>query len=168
MKKEYTKNLKKLFREKLSARFPAAKLWREKSEYIFPGEVVYRIDEYGFNKAFIVLIPDPKKDAFTVEIAWSKEGRFPELSGRPNHLSIQPEQAREYSIRLPYLVNKTDEYWEIPKKVFLDMLEEIMENMKKPTDEEAIALLEPLVSDCVEKIISLGIMHLDKYLVTSQ
>src|SRR5690606_5489837 len=97
-------------------------------------------------------------------IAWSKRGRFPELGGRPNHLDVKPELAEEFSVRLPYLVNKSDKFWSVPKRKFSDPLEEIMFNMQKPTEDEAVSALAPLVDDCIEKIREVGIPFLEKHL----
>lgn len=164
MKKEYSKQLKKIFKETLVRKIHGASLFSEKSKYIFPGEIVFFLGGLGSSKSFVILIPNSKDDEFTVEIAWSKKGRFPELGGRPNHLDERPEAVDEYSVRLPYLVNKTDEFWCVPKKKFGDPVQEIIFNMQKPTDEEAVNALTPLVDDCIEKIIKYGIPHIKEFL----
>ena len=164
MKKEYSKVLKKVFKEAFKERVAGGSLWTQKSEYIFPGEVVYSLGEYGDARVFVILIPSPKEDKFTVEIAWSRNERFPQLSVRPNDMMANVETAEEYSVRLPRLVDGSDGYWSVPKKTYSDPVEAIMADMQKPTTEEALVVLKPLVDSCVDKILECGIPYVEKVL----
>lgn len=164
MKKEYSRALKKIFTEKLKREISGVKLWTKKSEYIFPGEVVYSLGKYNGTSVFIVLIPNQKDDSFNVEMLWSKKEGFPKLSVRPNAMFTEPELADEYAIRLSCIIDGVDKFWVIPKKELSDPLEEIIANMKKPTEDEAIIKLTPLIDDCVQKVLDFGIPFLEKVL----
>jgi len=157
MKQEYNKVLKSLFIEKIKSSIPQATIWREKSDFIFPGESVFSLGNYLESTTFIIIIPNIKEDKFTVELAWSTKGKFPELSVRPNDSLIKPREADEFSIRLSSLIDKAPEFWSVSKPVYTDALDEILANMKKLSNEDAIADLTPLVDDCMGKLLEFGI-----------
>ena len=164
MKKEYRKSLKKVFTKKLTEKVVDANLWSKKSDYIFPGEIVYSLENKYDASVFIILIPNQKNDSFNIEIAWSKKGGFPELSVRPNSMFIEQKVADEYAIRLSCINGGADRFWMIPKEKFTDPLEEIIADMKKPSEEEAVILLTPLIDDCIQEILDVAIPFINKAL----
>ncbi|HET7792709.1 MAG TPA: hypothetical protein VFL64_04925 [Rhizobacter sp.] len=82
--------------------FPSLTPYKEKTKYIWPGELVFSSPDLVEGKtAFVIISADAKgRDQITVELAWSSTGRFPELVVRPSdvparneHLLTRPQAA---------------------------------------------------------------------------
>lgn len=173
MRKEYGKALRDTFDREMKARLPAFNLLRSKSMYIFPGErVYYRIPRDPIY-CLIILVPSRKDtDEFTIEIGWSKLGRFPE-SLRP---SLQlPTATRtefeqtEYVCRLSYFWTRQDVWWRVGATAKLDILnpkdqmEALMARVKPVSPEEAQAAVQGPVEDAIEKLRVHAIPYLDEF-----
>lgn len=80
-----------------------------KSPYVWAGEAVWQRQRGGITD-FVILVPERKHgdDTFTVEVAWSHQGRFPELVRRPWLVSTEQigraHELPEGSVRLSFLV----------------------------------------------------------------
>lgn len=74
--------------------FPAFEPYKEKSMYIWPGELVFRSTELIAPKtAFVIFSPEPKgREQFTVELAWSTDEQFPKLPQRPSGVPAENER----------------------------------------------------------------------------
>jgi hypothetical protein len=174
MRKEYGKALRDLFDLEIKAWLPAFKPLQSKSMYLFPGErVYYRIPREPIY-CLIILVPSQKDaDEFTIEIGWSKLGRFPESGTRP---SLQlPTAARtefeqaEYVCRLSDLWTREDVWWRVGATAKLDILnpkdqlEALMARVKPVSPEDAQAAVQGPVEDAIEKLRVHAIPYLDEF-----
>ena len=112
------KHLRKFFLhglQEIDSGFVEEKL---RSPYVHPGEVVYVNRSAEPLWMLIVLVADRHgRERFTVEIGWSKLGRFPNLSMRPS--PDQPDGGAEYSFdeymcRLGRISEGQDKWWNLP------------------------------------------------------
>lgn len=81
MKSELGKALRKVFDRELVRRLPMCRPVKPAEVEVPPG---WRVYEYHAGKAvrmFIVLAIHSKENEFTIDLAWSKKGRFPSLLG---------------------------------------------------------------------------------------
>ena len=113
LKKRIYDVLARLIHELLPSFVP----FQEKTKYLWPGEKAWEDTSSTQNASlYIIFSPEYKgRDQFTIEIAWSRLRRFPELIRRPS-LAIsgrgEIEQCyvyQEASVRLPRLVE--EESW---------------------------------------------------------
>jgi hypothetical protein len=117
------------------------------------------------------LCPDRKgREAFTVEIGWSKLGRFPELSMRPSFdtpsLRRNEFELDEYVCRLGMLVSGGDYRWELEGLENPDSLEAYMVYLQRKVNpvspQQAIRVVRPHVKDAMEKLLLHGIPYLEE------
>ncbi len=115
--------MKKALRDKLVADFGAALAALKcgfdpaslDSKYLWAGEAVWQRHR-GDVSEFVVLVPERKhgEDAFTVELAWSRHGRFPELVRRPwivrTDQLVRAGAFEEGSVRLGFLAGHDVEW----------------------------------------------------------
>ncbi len=161
MRKEYGKALRHLFSAEMKNRLPRFLPVKLSSVYLLPGERAFRWIQAEAIHLWILLCPDQKgREAFTVEIGWSKLGRFPELSMRP---SFQTPTARrdefaldEYVCRLGMLVSGEDHWWELESLADLDSQEAylacLQAKVSPVSPEEATRIVRPHVEDAVGKL----------------
>lgn len=119
MKQTITRVLRELFVRELAALPISFREQNEKSLYIAPGERVFSYFASDNVRLFIVVVPDRKGGGrFTIEIGWSKLGRFPHLSMRPSpdEPTACGEEFRldEYMCRLGQLEKGGDKWWRLP------------------------------------------------------
>lgn len=127
MRKEYGTVLRELFTDGLAYACPEFNLVKAHSAAAcFPGERAYcwRISESVF--LWVVLIPDQKREAFFVELGWSRRGRFPQLTALPS--GIRPSDPglvneKKYLCRLGELSRGDDVGW-LVEELRLDATEE--------------------------------------------
>ncbi len=161
MRKEYGKVLREAFARRLAERLPRFKPVRTGSDYLFPGERVFCWAVSGDLHLYVILTPDQRgHDAFTVELGWSRLGRFPELSMRPNIMGPALDGAEfardEAVVRLPYLTG-IPEWWtveEIPDPLTLEAL---MEQQRKRSPAEAEAQVQPLLTEAMDSLETAGV-----------
>lgn len=101
-----------LLSEQMTKAFPDFIQVKMKSVYIWPGEVLWRKDAEDCSY-FVVLSPEAKgRDEVTVELAWSRLKRFPELMQRPALVTADAianaEEKDEGTVRLGMLAR---EHW---------------------------------------------------------
>jgi hypothetical protein len=115
MRKEYGAALREVFSETLTAVCPSFMLVKKPSMLAcVPGERAYRWIATHSQHMWMVLVPDQQREAFTIELGWSRLGRFPQLTMRPSF--VAPEDAAmedEYLCRLGDLSRGKDWWWTI-------------------------------------------------------
>jgi len=171
MRKEYGKVLRQLFSAEMTNRLPRFLPVKVSSIHILPGERAFRWIPVEPIHFWVLLCPDQKgREAFTVEIGWSKLGRFPELSMRPSFeapSSRRDEFAMdEYVCRLGMLVSGRDYWWELEALEDLDSQEACMVYLQRKVNsvspQEAIRVVRPHVEDAMEKLLLYGVPYLEE------
>lgn len=118
MRKEYRKAIRGSFTDRLRAVAPGFERVTVDSPLIFSGETVFRWSPGGGFLGWLLLIPDSKRQAFTLEVGWSDADRFPELGMRPSVMlgadDPLPVEIPEGFVRLGGLASRTDEWWDGP------------------------------------------------------
>jgi hypothetical protein len=121
---------------------------------------------------YLVLCIAPKEDCFTVECAWSLNGRFPTVGLLfPRDIKrsqIHRDEPRngEFYFRLAYLWQDKDQWWwlvpEAQVNARIDRFADaviaaddaaVLRSLEEPPIEEAMANVLPMVEDAIEKII---------------
>lgn len=138
MRKEYRKAVRAAFTEGLAEAAPGFERVRVSSPLLFGGETVFRWSPRGGVVGWLLVVPDAKRQAFTVEVGWSSSDRFPEFGMRPSVMlgagDPWPVEPAEGFVRLGGLANGTDRWWELPDPA-----------MERLGDVEALAAsLEPV------------------------
>ncbi len=171
MRKEYGKALRELFTVEMNARLPQFLPIKVSSIYLFPGERAFRWIPAEPIHLWILLCPHQKgREAFTVEIGWSRLGRFPELSMRP---SLEVPSARrvefamdEYVCRLGMLVSGGDYWWQLEDSELPDSQETYRAYLQSKTipvtPQDAIQVVRPQVQDAVDKLRLYAIPYLEE------
>jgi hypothetical protein len=90
--------------------------YKEKSVYIWPGELVFRSTELISPKtAFVIFSPETKgREQFTVELAWSIDAHFPKLTQRPSDVPAGNEKMLsrpQAAVRLPTIADPNGGSW---------------------------------------------------------
>jgi hypothetical protein len=172
MKKAYNTALAKKFREGM-ARIPRFSEIEVRTRYFSRNERVFEMKRDGIS-CFIILIPSQLgRNEFTIELGWSSLCRPPELAGRPSvyhRLNHEEFKAEEFVIRIGDLIPGSTDCWVI-KRPGIEKTDNpfglpvsILEDSLPITSEEAEAVMEPLVKDCVDKIVEYGLPYLEKLL----
>ena len=167
MRKQNRLTLKKLVAQAMTAEMPEFASAKISSPFVGTQEFVFRRAVNDIHH-FIVFVPKAGEgESFTVELAWSRRSRFPELGMRP---SLRPTQvgdergAEEGSVRLRELVGGKDIWWDAIPLDASDpaSVQKYMAFQMQPLDEAtAEFLLAPLVRDAMHTIVDHGIAYLD-------
>lgn len=166
MRKQIYQSLKKKFTERMSKDVPEFVPVKISSPYVGTKELVFQRVMNGVHHFVIVVPKTTEGESFTVELAWSRQARFPEISMRP---SVTPtvtgdeRKANEGSVRLRELVSGKDEWWDAVPLNALDpaSVERYMAFQMKPLDEaSAERLVEPLTINAVALLVERGIPYL--------
>lgn len=119
---------------------------------------------------FVMLQPFDNEDRFTVEIAWSDDGKFPWRESGPRLCKIEGPKARRRLPRL-WFVGQTEPVWEVIRRRTFeetrarikamsrgdrDEVERIDRLTEVPLD-EAMSRVPALVEDAVQKLIDYGL-----------
>jgi hypothetical protein len=169
MRKEYGAALRELFTEGLAHACPQFTLVKKHSALAgFPGERAYcwRISETIF--LWVVLIPDGKREAFFVELGWSKKGRFPQLTMRPS-LARPPDAGseEEYLCRLGELSRGNDFGWVVEELRLGATQQEMMAYIAAQTQpispEVARARILPRVEEALRELVQHGLSFLNRH-----
>jgi hypothetical protein len=168
VRRQLGKELKRQFKEQLRVKLP-----QFGEVKIDPNRWGWKVFEWAIApgmKAYVCLFPSQKDDAFTVDIAWSRQGRFPRHLDylfphdipRARIFASEPVDG-EYLTRLPYLYSDRDQWWEvIPRLSVEEILEQQRRQIESGQVEEApieagLERIEPLVTDAVNRIVEYGV-----------
>jgi hypothetical protein len=166
MRKEYGNALREIFTEVFSRVCPFFALVKKPAILAgVPGERAYR---WIFNERqhmWVVLVPDQKREAFTIELGWSRLGRFPQLTMRPSF--ARPKEAGsedEYLCRLGELSRGQDWWWvieELPPDFSQEQfMAYIMAQTKPISPETARSRVSPFVNEAVSEFERFGLPFL--------
>jgi len=119
MRKEYRRAIRERVAAGLERDLPAFKPVKIQSRVLFGGESVFRWPACSQLHCFILLVPSPTgRQAFTLELAWSDKGRFPDVTSRPTVMVAPgdppPIELEEAIVRLGALAGRGDLWWELP------------------------------------------------------
>ena len=116
MRAQYGQLLRKIFAAEVKAslaRFEPASL---APGTLSAGERAFVSSSNGQTHSWVVLVPSAKDDEFTVEIGWSKCGRFPELSARPWPIAPLPSpEVAECMCRIGLIAGIGDCWWHVDR-----------------------------------------------------
>lgn len=174
MRKEYGEALRDTFDRELKAKLPAFTPLKTGSKFVFPGERVYHraLREQIF--CLIILIPSRKDtDEFTIEIGWSKQGRFPESGLRPSLEPPSPARTEfdqaEYVCRLSGLWGGGDFWWPVGAAADLDPLNPedqiawLMAMTGPISPQQARTAVQGSVEDAIGRITTYAVPYLDEF-----
>lgn len=167
MRKEYGKALHAAFEERMHETFPDFLPTKVQSKLTFPGERYFCRSVGDRLRLWVILVPSPKAESFTVEVGWSRLGRFPELSGRPSSRFPSPERTEfaqdEYFARLASLWTTHDPWWEVEPFSMTDIMENILRSASPVSPEAAREKVAPAVEDAIEKLRVYGVPYLTEF-----
>jgi hypothetical protein len=172
MRKEYGVALRDLFTELLGSACPLFE-WVKKPSILagVPGERAYRWIVAENEHAWVVLVPHQKREAFTIELGWSRESRFPQLTMRPS--LAHPKNAGpgdEYLCRLGELARGTDWWWtieELPLFATQDQIMDYIVAQTKPiSPETARSRVMPHVQEAIEEFQRFGLPFLRTHILS--
>jgi hypothetical protein len=149
MQKAFSKRLRSGLLAGLGVSFPA---YREKSIYVFPGDMVFVVhtDDVAVSGYFVICPDHHGRNRFTVDVCWSTHARFPQLPRRP-YGSASPGRLEfsqdEFSCRLATVWGESDFWWE----------ENVSIENGNATE---------LASDATQKIDKHGVPYLDDFFST--
>ena len=171
MRKEYGKALRDMFTAEMKSQLPGFVPVKVTSPYIGPGERAFRWVPAEPLHCWILLCPDQKgREAFTVEVGWSRLGRFPELSMRPSSAVPSPGRDElaldEYVCRLGEIVAGGDFWWELESNESPDTQEAYMAYLQAKvtpvSPQEAKRIVQPHVQDALDKLRFHGVPYLEE------
>lgn len=172
MRKEYGNALRREFTAQMKVKLPQFHPVKISSIYVWPGERAFRWIPVEPIHLWILLCPDQKgREAFTVEIGWSRLGRFPELGMRPSFelpSSRRDEfKVDEYVCRLGVQAAGDDYWWELESLEGLDSQEAYMAYLRRQANpispQEATGAVRAHVGDAMEKLLLHGVPYLDEF-----
>lgn len=113
--------LRAITQEILCQRVPSFDVWAYPTPFLGKNEWAFSYDIDGQLYLFVVFsLHEKDKKEFTIEIGWSKLGRFPQLEMRPC-FGDEPNKQHdefdfdEYLIRLSALWQGNDYWWRLPR-----------------------------------------------------
>ncbi len=121
------------------------------------GEIVYADTSRPTLGRFVSFIPDPKRQAFTVELGWSADGQFPATTARPStgpELATREGHPRGF-VRLSELYTRLGTDWDLLPFDIQDpqWFARVMTlELRHFAPEEATSLIGPLVEDALRKL----------------
>lgn len=165
MRKQIQQALKKQFGELMARDAPEFADTKVKSRYVSAREIVFRHVDGDLHR-YVVVVPKEDGEAFTVELAWSRLGRFPELGMRPSFAPAQvgDQRARdEGAVRLHELVDGKDTWWDAMPVNPLDpqsVMNFMMFQAQPLDDAKAGSLVEPLAQRAMRLVVEVGMPYL--------
>lgn len=125
-------------------------LHREKSVYAAHGERAFRRDMDRNLILWCIVVPNQKFESFTVEVGWSKLGRYPQLGVRPSPESHDRAGDREeYVVRLGELSRGQDYWWEIERFRVPTDVNDLMQSLQPIPPEQAESRVLPKVEEAL-------------------
>jgi hypothetical protein len=169
MRKAYAEALRALFSERLAAASPDFAYVRRHGPLVgLPGERAFLRAVSTDVAQWLVLVPDPKREAFFLEVGWSRRGRFPQLTMRPSF--VRPADAgreEEVLIRLRELAGENDFGWTIEEPPMgatrEDMLAYLIAQAEPLAPEVARARVAPHVEEALAMWIRVGRPFLERH-----
>lgn len=162
MRKAYAQAVRELFATGLAAVSPDFEFVRRHQPLAgTPGEQAFRRAVSPDVVQWLVLVPDLKRDAFFLEVGWSRRGRFPQLTMRPSF--VRPADAgpeEEVLLRLRELAGENDFGWRIEEPPMGGTQDEMLAYLVAQTaslePEVARARVAPLVDEALTMWIDVG------------
>ncbi len=130
---------------------------KDPTHLVREGEIVFADTSGPRSARFLCFIPDPKRQAFTIELGWSADGQFPVASARPSTGPLEAVSAglTHGFVRLSELYTRLGTDWDVAPITPEDpaSLERFMAlEMSALDPEEAAALIEPLLTDALRRV----------------
>jgi hypothetical protein len=169
MRKEYSRVLRDSFAKLIKANVPKFKPAKVKSQYLWPGERDFLWDTKELVHVYVILSPSLKgHDEFTIDIGWSRLGRFPEIGARGSRSPTAERkefQEMEFACRLSALWSDVDEFWKFydDRALMSDPMQHILSQAQDITQEQAEATVKPHVEDAIDKLVNYGLPYLDAF-----
>lgn len=169
MRKAYAQALRELFAEGLASASPDFEFVRRHQPLAgIPGERAFRRTVSPDVVQWLIVVPDLKREAFFLEVGWSRRGRFPQLTMRPSF--VRPADAGpegEVLVRLRELAGENDFGWTIEEPPMGgnrdDMLAYMIAQTAPLEPEVARARVAPLVEEALAMWIELGRPFLERH-----
>lgn len=159
MRKEVGKAVYSCFAEQLAHAFPNFK--RVKLKNVPKGYFVFRHQPKEGLLFFIVLDMAPKYDEFTVEIGWSKNGKF------PSYLAGSPLENRKDGLKicLCQFWSVQDIWWEVGHRWTDEEWDQYLFEDKELEDEplpRTLAKVPSKVDDAIQKLKKYAIPYFEQ------
>ncbi len=123
---------------------------------------------FSSTRLFIILYPDTKGDAFTLEIGWTARQHFPEALALSRPTPSRAEfKEQDFACRLGGLFAQSDYWWFVRpdfNPLTDDLVAFVKDRMERISPTNASALVSPPVEDAVQKLVSHGLPYLNEYL----
>ncbi|MDX1375790.1 MAG: hypothetical protein R3357_09530, partial [Burkholderiales bacterium] len=169
LRKEYAAAVREAFADRLARACPEFIPVKKHSALTgFAGERAFCSRVSEALRHWVVLVPDQKREAFFVELGWSRKRRFPQLAMRPS--GTPPEEAgseEEYLCRLGELARGSDFGWlveALPMDASQDeMLAYIVAQTKPIAADVARARVVPHVEEALREFVQYGLPFLRKH-----
>jgi hypothetical protein len=151
MRKEYGKALRALFQHAIQQKLPSFSPISVES--LFVGERAFRWIPREPLHCWVILVPDRGQDAFTIDLAWSRRRRFPELDARPS-LAAAGANVMEHAVRLGTLIDDTDRWWTIDSLELTGSLGDVLAELRRSVEPVPMATARARVAPLVESAIA--------------
>lgn len=169
MRKEYRKAVREQLTtglRRLDSSFAEVKVV---SPVLVSGESVFESSVCDGLTTFLLLFPSPTgQQAFTLEVGWSTEGRFPDVVARPSKIlgpaDPIPIHESEVILRIGDLAGTGDRWWQLPDPAVerpgdLQALQESIEPIDPGKAAETVAAS---VSEALELIAEVTLPFLSR------
>ena len=172
MKREYSKTLRKIFPAEVADLLPDFIPAKIDTPSLGSNEFVFRKHYPTHDRlhSFVIVVIDTKSDAFTIEIAGSTCGRFPELFQRPSVTPPLPDPVsagHEFVYRLSHVAHGEDNWWHVEPELQLSSASQILSylsrQMHAATTQQADEEVRPLVKKAIGELLQYGIPYLDQW-----
>lgn len=131
------------------------------------GESVFRWAPCESLHTFVILVPSPTgHQAFTLEVAWSTAGRFPDVTARPSLVlgtnDPQPTHVEEGILRIGDLSERRDVWWRLPDPAVERPgdLEALRKSLEPISAADATAEVRPRVEEAVDVLLGSAVPFL--------
>lgn len=170
MSREFNAAVRRRFAEAMPDAAPAfSAALKGPKPWACPGEAAYSWAVDTGRRAWIIVVPSLKGyNEFTVELGWSRLGRYPELGMRPSHQRPSGERSEwaleEYLCRLDALAPSVPEWWRVaPGGDPADLLAEARAMTATLTRAEAEDAAAPLVAGALAALRAHGVPYLSAW-----
>jgi hypothetical protein len=160
MRKEYRKAVRAEFATRLAVVAPGFDPVKVSAAVLGGGESVFRWAPCGSLHTFVILVPSPTgHQAFTLEVAWSTAGRFPEVTARPSLVlgadDPLPIDVEEGILRIGDLGERRDVWWHLPDPAVERPgdLEALKRSLEPISPADATEVVRPRVEEAVDVLL---------------